>query len=407
MPTGISRVCRNIAPSATLAMDAKAKALKADGVKVYSFAAGEPDFDTPLAIRDATKQALDLGMTRYTPVPGTLELRDAIIEKLQRDNGLSYTRDEVIVSCGAKHSLYTAFQTILCEGDEVIIPTPCWVSYPEIVRMAGGVPVFVETTEENNFVPDVESIRAAVTDKTKAFILTTPSNPCGCVWSEKSLRQLAQLCEEKDFYIVSDEIYENLIYDERKHYSIASMTKGAKERTLVVNGVSKSYAMTGYRIGYVAGPKDVIKAMTNYQSQASSAPNSAAQYAAAYALRMDQGCVEDMRVAFEQRRNAIYDRINAIQGVHCRKPEGAFYVMMNVSSLIGKYYGEHQIESATDLANLLLENKHVVVVPGEAFMAKGYCRLSYATDMQTILNGTSLIAEFVTELNQGRSEQIA
>lgn len=398
MPLGISEKCLNIAPSATFAMDAKAKALIAAGESVIGFAAGEPDFDTPAPIRDAMKDALDRGMTRYSAIPGSLELRDAIIQKLKKDNGLSYAREEIIVSNGAKHSLYTVFQTILNPGDEVIIPTPCWVSYPEMVRMAGGVPVFVEGSEEENFVPSTQKLAAAITPRTKAFILTTPSNPNGCVWGLESLRELANLCVEHDFYIVSDEIYEKLIYDGQKHICIASLGDAVKQRTLLVNGVSKSYAMTGFRIGYTAGPREIISAMNNYQSQATSAPNTPAQHAAAIAMSMPQDCVEEMRAAFEKRRDMLVGGLNAIDGISCTKPMGAFYVMMNIKKLLGKRLDTRVIPDSAAFADALLENQHVAVVPGNAFMAEGYCRLSYATSEAQILEGLSRIAAFAAKL---------
>ncbi|MEG0270337.1 MAG: pyridoxal phosphate-dependent aminotransferase [Clostridia bacterium] len=398
MSLGISAKCRQSAPSATFAMDAKAKALRASGVNVIGFAAGEPDFNTPEPIRDAMKQAMDMGMTRYTPVAGTLELRDAIIASLRRDHDLCYARDEIIVSNGAKHSLYTAFQTLLDPGDEVLIPTPCWVSYPEMVRMAGGVPVFVEGKEALDFVPTIADIAAKVTSKTKAFMLTTPNNPNGCIWGEGILRELADLAVEKDFYIISDEIYEKLIYGGLKHVSIATLGDKIKERTLLVNGVSKSYAMTGFRIGYTAGPRNVIAAMCNYQSQATSAPNSGAQHAAAFALTMPQDCVEEMRQAFELRRNELVRMLNAIEGISCRMPQGAFYVMMNVKAYLGKRLGEKVLNGSNDFATALLENAHVAVVPGDAFMAEGYCRLSYAVSLEDIHEGVSRIAAFVKEL---------
>lgn len=398
MPLGLSAKCLSIAPSATLTLDAKVKALRAAGEKVIGFAAGEPDFDTPLPIRDAMKEALDKGMTRYTPVAGTLELRDAIIQKLQKDNGLAYTRDEIIVSNGAKHSLYTALQAICDPGDEVVIPTPCWVSYPEMVRMAGGVPVFVDADEEEGFVPPISRIAAAITPRTKAFILTSPNNPNGTVWERDLLEALAALCVEKDFYILSDEIYEKLIYDGKQHLSIASLSPRVKARTLLVNGVSKAYAMTGFRIGYTAGPKDVIAAMTNYQSQATSAPNTPAQYAAAMALTMPQDCVEEMRKAFEERRDLLVAGLNAIPGIHCAKPEGAFYAMMNITDLLGKRLGEKVIGDTAAFAEALLEKQHVAVVPGNAFMAECCCRLSYATSSQEIAEGLRRIDAFVKEL---------
>ena len=309
MPLGLSKKCSAIAPSATLAMDARAKELRSQGVNVIGFAAGEPDFETPDPIREAMKEAMDLGMTRYTPAAGTLELRRAIAARLLEDHGLVYGMDEIIVSNGAKHSLYNTFQAILDPGDEVIVDKPCWVSYPEMVRMAGGVPVFLDCPESQGFLPSMADLEKLITPRTKAFILNTPSNPNGCMWSREQLQQLADLAVKYDFYIVADEIYEKLVYSGEKHYSIATFGPEIKARTILINGVSKSYAMTGFRIGYACGPRDVIKGMVNYQSQATSAPNTAAQHAAAVALTMPQDCVEEMRKAFEQRR----DRLGADQ----------------------------------------------------------------------------------------------
>jgi len=399
MPLGISVKAKNIAPSATLAMDAKAKAMKAAGENVIGFAAGEPDFDTPVAIRDAMKEALDLGMTRYSPVPGTLELRKAIVEKFKRDNDLQYEVDQVIVSNGAKHSLYNACFTLLDDGDEVIIPTPCWVSYPEMVRMVGGVPVFVPACEKDGFVPAVAAIAAAVTPKTKALILTSPNNPNGCVWPRDVLEALAALAVERDFYVIADEIYESLIYGSQKHISIASLGEEIKARTVVINGVSKTYAMTGFRIGYAAGSKEIIRAMTNAQSQATSAPNTPAQHAATKALTMPQDCVETMRKAFEERRDVIVKGLNAIPGITCRKPDGAFYVMMNITALLGKRLNGKAIEDCADFADQLLTVGKVAVVPGNAFMAEGFCRMSYATSMANILEGLRRIEAFVKALS--------
>lgn len=398
MPLGLSEKAKNIAPSATLAIDAKAKAMRAAGENVIGFAAGEPDFDTPEPIRDAMKEALDKGQTRYSPVPGTLELRKAIVEKFKRDNGLTYDVNDVLVSNGAKHSLYNAFFALVDDGDEVIIPTPCWVSYPEMVRMVGGVPVFVPAGEKEGFIPSVAAIEAAITPKTKAFMLTSPSNPNGCVWPHAMLKALADMAVKHDFYIVSDEIYENLIYGDHEHVSVASFGEAVKARTIVVNGVSKTYAMTGFRIGYAAGPREVIDAMSNAQSQATSAPNTPAQAAATRALTMPQDCVQTMRKAFEERRDAIVRGINAIPGLSCVKPDGAFYVMMNVSALLGKRIDGQPIADCAAFATALLTHAKVAVVPGNAFMAEGYCRLSYAVSMANIREGLSRIEAFVKSL---------
>ena len=399
MPLGLSKKCSAIAPSATLAMDARAKELRSQGVNVIGFAAGEPDFETPDPIREAMKEAMDLGMTRYTPAAGTLELRRAIAARLLEDHGLVYGMDEIIVSNGAKHSLYNTFQAILDPGDEVIVDKPCWVSYPEMVRMAGGVPVFLDCPESQGFLPSMADLEKLITPRTKAFILNTPSNPNGCMWSREQLQQLADLAVKHDFYIVADEIYEKLVYSGEKHYSIATFGPEIKARTILINGVSKSYAMTGFRIGYACGPRDVIKGMVNYQSQATSAPNTAAQHAAAVALTMPQDCVEEMRRAFEQRRDRLVELINAIPGLSCNKPDGAFYVMMDVRPLLGKKIDGQVIVSSSDFANALLEKQHAVVVPGESFMADGFCRLSYATSMEAIEEGMKRLANFVKELN--------
>ena len=282
---------------------------------------------------------------------------------------------------------------------EVVIPTPCWVSYPEIVRMAGGKPVFVEGREEDCFIPSAEALAAAITPRTKAFILTTPNNPNGCVWPRQSIEALAKLAVERDFYVVSDEIYEHLIYGGREHISISSLNGEIKKRTLLVNGVSKTYAMTGFRIGYVAGPRDVVAGMKTYQSQASSAPNTPAQHAAAVAMTMNQDCVEDMRLAFEERRDALYQGINAIDGLSCCKPEGAFYCMVNCKALLGKCCNSTVLRDSATFADALLTAGKVAVVPGSAFMAEGYFRMSYAIGMDSILEGVKRLAAFVSALD--------
>lgn len=399
MPTEISQRCRAISPSATLSVDAKAKALRAEGIDVIGFAAGEPDFDTPKVVRDAFKEALDRGQTRYTPVAGTLELRTAIAHRMLNDHGLRYEMDEIIVSNGAKHSLYNVFQAILNPGDEVIVDKPCWVSYPEMVRMAEGRPVFLNCPESQGFLPKMDDLVRCISPRTKAFVLNTPSNPNGCVWTREQLQELADLAVEHDFYIIADEIYEKLVYGDAKHYSIATFGPAIKRRTILINGVSKAYAMTGLRIGYACGPRDVISAMVKYQSHATSSANAAAQHAAAVALTMDQTCVEDMRKTYEKRRNRIVELINAIPGLSCRMPSGAFYVMMNIRGIQGKFFNGKSLDDSTAIAEALLEHAHVAVVPGAAFMAEGYCRMSYATSMENIEEGMRRIAAFIEELN--------
>ncbi len=395
MALTISHRVQNIAPSLTLQIDARAKEMKASGLDVIGFGAGEPDFPTPKHICDAAREALDLGLTRYTPAAGTKELRKAICEKLRKDNDMTYTYGDILVSNGAKHSLYTIFQAILDPGDEVLIPTPCWVSYPEMVRMAGGVPVFIPADESTDFIPTNKAIASRVTRRTKAIIITSPSNPNGSVWSREQLQFVADLAVSHPFYVVSDEIYEKLIYDGREHLSIAQLGEQIKAQTFLVNGVSKAYAMTGWRIGYVAGPRHEITAMANFQSQATSNANSIAQYAAMKALQGDQSCVAEMVAEFERRRNAMVEKINEIPGVSCRKPAGAFYIMMNIKQLLGKHFGTRVLETSMDFAELLLAEKQVAVVPGIAFEAEGFCRLSYAISMESCLEGVKRIGEFV------------
>ena len=398
MALTISHRCQNIAPSVTLQIDARAKEMRAAGLDVIGFGAGEPDFPTPQHICDAAKEALDLGMTRYTPAAGTKELRKAICEKLRRDNDMTYTYGDILVSSGAKHTLFTILQGIIDPGDEVLIPTPCWVSYPEMVRMAGGVPIFIPADESTNFIPTSRDIASRVTRRTKAIIITSPSNPNGSVWEQEQLQFVADLAVSHPFYVISDEIYEKLIYDGRKHLSIAQLGEQIKAQTFLVNGMSKAYAMTGWRIGYVAGPRHEITAMANFQSQATSNANTIAQYAAMKALQGDQSCVDEMVKEFEKRRDLMVERINAIPGISCRKPQGAFYIMMNIKQLLGRTYNGRVLESSMDFAELLLAEKQVAVVPGVAFEAEGYCRLSYTVSADQINRGLDRIEEFVRTL---------
>ena len=398
MALTISHRCQNIAPSVTLQIDARAKEMRAAGLDVIGFGAGEPDFPTPQHICDAAKEALDLGMTRYTPAAGTKELRKAICEKLRRDNDMTYTYGDILVSSGAKHTLFTILQGIIDPGDEVLIPTPCWVSYPEMVRMAGGVPIFIPADESTNFIPTSRDIASRVTRRTKAIIITSPSNPNGSVWEQEQLQFVADLAVSHPFYVISDEIYEKLIYDGRKHLSIAQLGEQIKAQTFLVNGMSKAYAMTGWRIGYVAGPRHEITAMANFQSQATSNANTIAQYAAMKALQGDQSCVDEMVKEFEKRRDLMVERINAIPGISCRKPQGAFYIMMNIRQLLGRTYNGRVLESSMDFAELLLAEKQVAVVPGVAFEAEGYCRLSYAVSADQINRGLDRIEEYVRTL---------
>lgn len=398
MMLSVSHRCQAISPSPTLAIDARAKEMKAAGVDVISFGAGEPDFPTPAYICDAAREAIDRGLTRYTPAAGTKELRKAICEKLRKDNDMTYTYGDIVVSSGAKHSLFNIFQAILDPGDEVLIPTPCWVSYPELVRMAGGVPVFIPADEATDFIPTKRDIASRVTRRTKAMIITSPSNPNGSIWPQEMLQFVADLAVSHPFYVVSDEIYEKLIYDGKKHLSIAQLGEQIKAQTFMVNGVSKAYAMTGWRIGYVAGPRAEMQAIANFQSQATSNANSIAQYAAMKALQGGDECIKPMVAEFEARRNAMVERINRIPGLSCRKPQGAFYIMLNIKRVLGKSYNGRVIENSKTFAELLLAEKHVAVVPGVAFEAEGFCRLSYAVSMENCMEGLSRIESFVSEL---------
>ena len=391
----LSKKFAAVKASSTLAIDTKFKAMKAAGEDVVGFGAGEPDFDTPEHIRAAAIKAIEDGFTRYTPASGTVELKEAVVQKFKRDNNLSYSVKNIVISNGAKHSLMNVLGAILNPGDEVIIPTPCWVSYPEMVRLNDGVPVFVKATEEEGFIVSAEKIEKAVTDKTRAIIINTPSNPTGMVYSKEELTRIAELCVKKEIYVVSDEIYEHLIYDGYKHFSIASVNEKIKDFTIVVNGVSKTYAMTGWRIGYTASNEKIASVMANVQSHATSNPNSIAQKAALAALNGGMEEVHKMRDEFERRRNYMVKRINGIDGVSCIMPEGAFYVMMNIKPLLGKTICGCKIESASDFAEVLLSRAKVALVPGEGFMAPGYLRWSYATSMENIKKGLDRLEKFL------------
>lgn len=384
----ISQRARNAAPSPTLAITAKANALKAQGVDVVGFGAGEPDFDTPDFIKQAAIEALNKGYTKYTPSSGDVDLKDAIIAKLARDNHLTYKRENVIVSCGAKHSLYNIMQALLDPGDEVIIPAPYWVSYPEQVKLADGKPVFVATLPENDFMPTGDAVRAAITSRTRALVLNSPSNPTGGVATRQTVKDLVALAIQNNFLVISDEIYEKLLYDGREHISPAALGEEAYRHVITVNGCSKAYSMTGWRIGYIASADtELVAAMGRIQDQSTSNPTSIAQKAAVAALNGPNDAVEMMRAAFEERRNLIIEKLNAIPGVTCRMPGGAFYAFPNVSGVIGKRYGEKVIQNGDDLAAYLLEEVAVAVVPGSGFGANHYIRLSYATSKENIVKG--------------------
>ena len=399
MPLTLSERALAISPSVTLSVDARAKQLRAEGVDVIGFSAGEPDFNTPEYINDAGKFAIDAGITRYTPVAGTLDLREKICEKFRHDNGVDYTPAEIIVSNGAKQSLFIALCAMLNPGDEVLLPSPCWVSYPEMIRMAGGTPVMIHGFEENNFVVTADMMRPYVTERTKALILNSPNNPNGCVWSRQELADIAALAVECGFYVISDEIYEKLIYDDEKHYCLASFGPEIKKQCIVVNGVSKTYAMTGWRIGYAAGPKNVIKAMTSFQSHATSGANSIAQYAAATALSCGDKYILSMIDEYNGRRKLMHRLVNEIDGMSCKLPKGAFYIMASLKEIIGRAYKGQVITGSTRFAELLLDEKHVAVVPALAFGDDNYIRLSYATSRQNIVDGMARMKQFVSELD--------
>ena len=389
----------SIKPSMTLAISAKAKELRAQGVDVVGFGAGEPDFDTPRNIKDAAIQALEAGFTKYTPASGTMELKQAVCDKMKRDNGLDYKPTQVLISCGAKHSLYNIAEALYDPGDEVIIPAPYWVSYPDQVLLQDAVPCIVETREEENFRLTADLLRKNITKKTKALILNSPSNPTGCGYTLRDLKEIAEIIVENDLYVISDEIYEKLVYGKFEFHSIAEVGEEVKKRTLVVNGVSKSHSMTGWRIGWAVGPETIIKPMSNIQSQSTSNPTSIAQKGAEEALNGPQDAVSMMVKEFDKRREYIVDRLNAMEGVSCLNPDGAFYVFPRVDSIYGRKFGDSPIGTSVELCDYLLKEAKVAAVPGGAFGADAYIRLSYATSMEVIQKGLDRIEEAFKNLS--------
>lgn len=387
----LSKRVAALTPSATLEITAKAKALKAEGHDVIALGAGEPDFNTPLHILEAAKNAMDEGLTKYTPSGGILPLKESIISKFEKDQNISYNPDEIIVCTGAKHALYTLFQVILDEGDEVIIPTPYWVSYPEQVKLAGGQPVYVEGKEEQAFKVTVDQLEEAVSSRTKAVIINSPSNPTGSIYTPDELEQIGAFCLENDIMIVSDEIYEKLVYDGAEHTSIAQLSDELKQQTIIINGVSKSHSMTGWRIGYAAGRKEIIKAMTNLASHSTSNPTSISQYAALAAYEGSEEPVAEMKKAFEERLNTVYDKLNRIPGFTCVKPQGAFYLFPNAKEAAEKT----GFNSVDDFVKGLLEEEKVALVPGSGFGSPENVRLSYATSLDVILEAIHRIERFV------------
>jgi aspartate aminotransferase len=385
-----------LTPSTTLAITAKAKEMKAQGIDVIALGAGEPDFNTPQHIIQAAYDSLVEGHTKYTPSGGTAQLKDAVINKFKQDQNLTYTPSEIIVTSGAKHALYTLFQVLLDEGDEVIIPTPYWVSYPEQVKLAGGNPVIVEGKQENSYKITPEQLADSITERTKAVIINSPSNPTGMIYSSDELKALGQVCLENNVLIVSDEIYEKLVYDGNSHTSIAELSEELKKQTIIINGVSKSHSMTGWRIGYAAGNETIIKAMTNLASHSTSNPTTTSQYGAVAAYMGDQQTVEDMRKSFEERLNIVFEKLNNIPGFDCIKPQGAFYLFPNVKEA-ARLTGYENVDI---FVQALLEEAKVAVIPGSGFGSEDNIRLSYATSLDSMEQAIARIHEFVVKKSQ-------
>jgi aspartate aminotransferase len=394
----LSARINSIKPSPTLAITMKANALRAEGRDVIGFGAGEPDFDTPDNVKKAAIQAIEEGFTKYTPVGGIDELKDAIIGKLNRDNQLNYTRAQIVASCGAKHTLYNLAQVLFEEGDEVIIPSPYWVSYPDIVILTGAKPVVLKTNASAGFKIGPGQLEEAINSRTKAVIINSPSNPTGVAYTQAELVELAEVVVKKDVLAISDDIYEKILYDGMSFANMAMVNADMKERTVVVNGVSKSHAMTGWRIGYAAGPVEIIAAATKLQSQNTSNPTSIAQKAAVEALNGDQAIVAKMVTEFEKRRNMIVEKLNAIPGITCMTPQGAFYVFPDISGLFGKSYRGKTISTSSELAAYLLDEANVAVIPGGEFGNDDHLRLSYATSMSNIEKGLKRIRDAVMKL---------
>ena len=393
----VSKIAEGVHASTTLAVDSLAKQMKEDGYDVIRFGTGEPDFNTPDNINMAAIAAICDGKTKYTPAAGIPALRKAIAKQLQDDCGLSYDYTQIVVASGAKHSVYIALAAITNPGDEIIIPAPFWVSYYEMVKMTGGVPVIVTAGEESGFKVTASQIEAAITDKTKCLMINNPSNPTGMIYSKDELKSIAEVCVKHDLYILADEIYYKLIYDGIEFTSIASLGDEVKERCLLINGVSKSYAMTGWRIGYCAANKQLAKIMSNYLSHSTGAPSTISQWAAVEAINGPQQSCEEMRKAFEERRDYIVQRMNSIPGVSCIKPNGAFYVMMNIEKLIGRTLGGKLITNDDDFAVAFLESAYVATVPCSGFGMKNFIRWSYAASMDNIKEALDRLEKFLAQ----------
>ncbi len=392
-----SRTTR-ITPSPTLQLSAKVKALKAQGQQVFDFTAGEPSFDSPNAAKDAAIQAIQEGFTKYTAVTGIDDLKDAIIQKFQTDQGLTYARSQIVVSCGAKHTLFNLALALFESGDEVIIPAPYWVSYPEQILVADAKPIFLPTQEKNHFAIDLAELKACITTRTKAIILNSPCNPTGSMYTRETLEGIAALAIQHNLLVISDEIYEKMIYDGKVHLSIASISPDMIGQTVIVNGVSKTYSMTGWRIGYAAGPEGIMKAMGDLQSQSTSNPTSIAQKAALGALLDGTSFIEEMIKELDHRRQTIVKGLNQIPGIHCSMPAGAFYAFPNITNLIGKRIDGKGLATALDIANFFLDEAKVACVPGEPFGANSHLRFSYTGTLATIEEGLHEMSQAVTRL---------
>ncbi|MCP4482835.1 MAG: pyridoxal phosphate-dependent aminotransferase [bacterium] len=397
MLSRLSKRSASIEASVTLTISSTAKALKAEGHPVISFGAGEPDFDTPEYIKFAAKRAIDDGFTKYTPSAGIIELKNAICEKLKVDNSLDYNPSQIVVSNGAKHSLYNAIFAICDEGDEVIVFSPYWVTYIEQIKLAGAVPVVVETKGADNFRIDFAKLFEKITAKTKAIIINSPSNPTGVVYSEEELKKLADIAIAKDFYIISDEIYEKIIYD-AKHFSIAIFSDEIKDRTIVINGVSKAYSMTGWRIGYLAAPQDIASAINNVQSHMTSNAGSVSQKASLAAIS-EEYLFEENNIKFQERRDYMVEKLNSLTGLECPTPQGAFYVFPDISKYLGKTVDGEKINNTVDFCRLLLEKEKIAVIPGDAFGDVSCIRFSYATAMSDIKEGLDRFEQFLKTIN--------
>lgn len=395
----LSKLASSVHASSTMAIDALYKGMKAQGIDVVGFGAGEPDFPTPDNIKEACIRALRENKTKYTASSGIMELKQAVCYRMKEDCGLDYKPENVLIASGAKHNVYLAVRALIDPGDEVVIPAPYWVSYSEIVAMCGGVPVIAKTRESDEFKLTPEELDEAITDKTKCIIFNSPSNPTGMMYSQAELRALADVCIARDIYIIADEIYYKLVYDGREFVSVAALGEDVKERTIVINGVSKSYAMTGWRIGYSLAPANITTIMGNYVSHSTAAPSTLSQWAAVEALTGPQNTVEEMRQAFETRRNYMVERVNSIEGVSCLMPEGAFYIMMNISKILGRSIDGVVIDTSDKFAELLLEKGLVAVVPGSGFDAPEYVRWSYATSMENIQAGMDRLEKFLKLLD--------